>query len=129
MRKELNARLKNSLLDIYNIRASNNRINELAKRIVSIINNTNKSFDEIVYLVDEFEGGVSDAESFESIFAFITGELTVNKENAQRLFDFFQHCQNKDVYIALTSRFFDFLTEEQKSILPPTCPSLYSGKP
>ena len=122
-------KIKGKLTSLYLDKASENRINELAKNHMCVIENTNEKIDEVLFFVDEFEGGASDTERFESILAFVIEELAVNKENAQRLFDFFQHCQNMNVYVALISDFCDYLTEEQKSLLPLTCPFLYSGRP
>lgn len=129
MGNTLNKELKEKLTEIYSGNVSENRINELAKKLKSVIENINEKLDEVLFFVDEFEGGASDTERFESILTFIIKELAVNKENAQRLFDFFQHCQNMNVYVALTSDFCDYLTEEQKSLLPPTCPFLYAKRP
>lgn len=122
-------KIKGKLTSLYLDKVSENRINELAKNLMNIIENTNEKLDDILFFVDEFEGGASDTERFESILAFIIEKLTVNKENAQRLFDFFQHCQNMNVYVALTRDYCDYLTEEQKRFLPLTCPFLYAGKP
>ena len=131
MDSKSNKNLKQSLIEeltnVYLEKASNSRINELANKLMNVIENTNEKLDEVLFFVDEFEGGASDTERFESILTFIIKELAVNKENAQRLFDFFQHCQNKNVYVALTSDFCDYLTEEQKSLLPQTF--LYAGRP
>lgn len=129
MNETIFQKLKEGLTALYSGKMSKNRINELAKNLMSVIQNTNEKLDEVLFFVDEFEGGASDTERFESILAFIIEILTVNKENAQRLFDFFQHCQNMNVYVALTSNFCDYLTEEQKSLLPLTCPFLYAGRP
>ncbi len=129
MGKNPNQELEEKLTEIYLGKASNNRINELANKLMNVIEDTEKTLDEVLFFVDEFEGGASDTERFESILTFIIKQLTVNKENAQRLFDFFQHCQNMNVYVALTSDFCDYLTEEQKSLLPLTCPFLYARRP
>lgn len=122
-------KIKGKLTSLNLVKVSENRINELAKNLMNVIENSNEKIDEVLFFVDEFDGGVSDTERFESILAFVIKEFAVNKENAQRLFDFFQHCQNMNVYAALTSDFCDYLTEEQKSFLPLTCPFLYAGKP
>ena len=129
MKKELEQELKNKLTEIYSEKASDARIDELAKKLAGVIENTEENFDEVLFFVDEFEGGSSDADRFERIMAFILEELTVNKENAQRLFEFFQHCYTAIVYLYLISDFCDFLTEEQKGELPLTCPFLYARRP
>lgn len=107
--------LQKELSNIYSGKATASRINELSLRLLKVVEDANENLDEILFFADDFEGGSSYSKIFASIMAVVLKILTVNKENAQRLFDFFQHCANADVYHALIGEFCVFLTDEQKS--------------
>lgn len=127
--------LKNFLLHIYSDNMPVNRIEILADNLQQIIIDNNCKLNHIVFLLDEFEGGVADIFNFTRIFAHIIKSLPVQKENAERLFDFLQYCKNSDFYFALLGDYWQFLNDEQRTIIdgykdefPVSCPFLYGRR-
>ena len=110
-------KIQNELSKIYLGKASENRISALADKIVNVIDDVNTVLDEVVFFVDEFEGGSADSKNFDLVLSCVLNELIPNEDNAHRLFDFYSHCKRKDVYEALTGDYREFLTAEQKSVL------------
>lgn len=82
-----------------------------------IIEETDKNLDEILFFLDEFEGGSSNSDRFDRVICFVVNNLNVGKENAQRLYDFFLRCRNRNVYLALIGDFGGYLTEKEKNAL------------
>ncbi len=102
-------------------RASVQGIAWFGRNLGEVIKDANVPLIEIMYSVDEFESTypISVGESrFALVLSIAIDEMSVCKENAERLFEFFtEELKEEIVYKRLTGEYRAFLTEEQKRVI------------